>query len=112
MATLKERPWDLGFGPVDLQPGEKKRINVQPKCHFRAEKILSHEGNNGIRLLAVYIGKDEVLNLNDGSIDLGRAKVDLKTGWSNPALPIEIDIVNSTKVAMTVDFNIYGQARL
>ena len=108
---MKQRHWDLGFGPELFQPGETRRVDVQPKCRFICEVILSNKSNAGIHLLALYSGKEECLHLNGDSIDLGQDRIELKNiPWSDPALTISVEIVNRNKEAQKVYFDIGGRA--
>jgi hypothetical protein len=108
---LQKRRWVVGFGPVTLQPGERRRIDAQLKCRFEAEKIVSQ--NAGVHLLALYFGKTEVLGLNGDSIDLGRTEIALASApVCDPALSIELELVNRCNTERAVCLSIIGSALL
>jgi len=111
--ATKERVWRLGFGPIALNPGEKRIVDAQPKCYFRGEKILSLKENADVHLLAIYVGRTEILNLGGDSIELSREEIAIGSDkWCDPSLPIEVEIVNRGREPKKVLFDIMGTARL
>lgn len=114
-SSTKDRPWTMGFGPVLFKAGETRRIDTQPKCYFRAEKILAHYDTlTDVHLLGLYVGREEILKLDGDSIDLGAKKetaVETKQ-WSQPALPIEVEIVNRSSEDRMIALDIVGTTRL
>lgn len=88
----------VGLGPLKLQAGETKRTDVQPKCRFEVEKILSTSANEDVHLLAAYAGNTEFLKLNGDSVDLGNKRVVVIDGVHvAPALTLSVEVVKSRK---------------
>jgi hypothetical protein len=113
MTKKKQRSWELGLGPVQLKPGEKRLIDVQPKLLFRAEKIMSGDHNADLHLSKLFVGKEETLKLNGDTINLARTEIELESQlWSQPEYPISVEIENRGKNERTVWLGIFGQARL
>lgn len=105
----QKRPWAIGFGPIELAPGQTRRVDTQPKCTFFGEGIVSANDNAGIHLLAIYVGQKEILGLNGDSIDLGREEILIEEcALTNPALPMEVELVNRTAETKKVYFDIVG----
>lgn len=112
---MTERPWELGFGPIMIQPGEIKKVDVQPKCRFTGEKIRSAtECNTDVHLLGLYVGPTEILKLNGDSIDLGSKETTLieSKHETHPAFTMEVEIANRGKTERKVYLDILGQAVL
>jgi len=106
------RYWDFPMGPIKVPPGQKVKIDIQPKCEFRVERLVPPSQNEGIHLTGLYIGQKEILNLNGDSIEMNRV-VEIKTKErSEPARTVEVHIENRDKVERVVHFQLMGHAFL
>ncbi len=112
-AAPRDRAWTIGFGPVLFKAGETRRIDTQPKCHFRVERIITPPDFTDIHLLGLCVGREEILKLGGDAISLNEQKsIRVEPYWCEPALPIEVEIVNRSKQDQMIYFSIFGVARL
>jgi hypothetical protein len=109
----KNRTWSLDFGPVTLAPGETRKIDVQPKCLFRGEKISAAASGDDVRLLNIFVGREEQLKLNGDGLDFARLRdMALPDGFreARAAFTIEVEVQNRSREPRIVDMLMTGQA--
>jgi hypothetical protein len=108
----QERTWDIPFFCRELEPNKAEKMDTQPKCLFRVEKIVA-ASNEDLHLLGLYVGNKEILGLNGDSIPLnGKTIVVDKDVWSDPAFTVKLEVINRGKTARMVDVVMYGTARV
>lgn len=103
---MKERRFNLGLGPIDLAPGEVKRVDVQPKCRFRGERLITPL-LPGVLVSSLFVGRRELLGGREVALDGTVAEVDeLRAAEAHPAHTITVEFANRSgdpkKVFMTV----------
>ncbi len=126
------RPWQIGFGPVEIPPGETVTVPAQPKVLFRGEKLIAGAGIGKLRdgtserggaedlfVVGLFVGKkpqlkpQQVLSFTD---------VTDKTPWTgadgkgldacHPACTIEIMVANLSNGPRIADLALFGECVL
>lgn len=117
--TLRAREWNMLLGPEDLPvDGTVRSMQTQPRCYFRAERLLFVGELDGVLLTSVFVGRKSEMPQGD-VIPCGNW-VDVALDWREfykrdmttiqPSLMLTMQFKNVSGQPRKMAVNVFGKA--
>lgn len=112
----RKRKYAVGFGPVEIPPGETKNVSAQPQALFRGQRIINTLDSDEMYVQGLFVGhKPQLPTLGnaialacfDSSVD----ECEMQFDECDPALYITFQIQNASKEPKKFAATIIGEVR-